>query len=183
MPNFGTMFQNLTGTNPNLNYQRPGTSVPPAPTTVGQAPKTVNAPMAAVPKPVPIPIQGRNVSIDPAHLPTLRNTLFAEISNRDPNKQQLEARTIINTMLNRMQQQKGKSLQDIITAPKQYQGYGSKEYQRIVAGKTTMADAQKLKAIDAIISELKSGKFADNIGGSAFYTHKPDGRIIATSTF
>lgn len=167
MPNIGTAIQNLTGTNPSLNFVRP---VVPA------------QPVLVAPKNAPIAIEGRGVSIDPAHLPTLRNTLFAEISNRDINKQQLEARTIINTALNRMKEQ-GKSLQDIITAPKQYQGYGSKEYQRITAGKTTMSDAQKLKAIDAVLKELKTGKFTDTIEGRTFYTHKPDGRIIATSTF
>ena len=129
-----------------------------------------------------IQVKDRGLTINPSHLDTLRKVLFAEISNRSIDKQQLEARTIINTALNRMKQQ-GKSLQDIITAPKQYQGYGSKEYQRISAGKTTLNDAQKLKAIDTVLAQLKSGNFPDTIGGRTFYTHQPDGRILATAKF
>ncbi len=127
-------------------------------------------------------IPDRGVTVKKAEADTLRKVLFAEISNRNPEKQTLEAHTIINTILNRMKQS-GKSLQEVITQPNQYQGYGSREYQRISSGKTTANDAQKLKAIDSTIQKLLAGDFPDNISGWTFYHHNPDGSITATKKF
>ena len=134
----------------------------------------------AAPQKAPIVIRGLNVNRE--ELPTLRNVLFAEISNRTQGKQQLEARTIINTVLNRIQERK-KSLTDIITAPQQYQGYESKEYKRIMSGKLVKGDEKKLQAIDAILAELEDGDFFDNTEGRTFYTHKEDGSILATEKY
>lgn len=137
------------------------------------------------PAPVPAPVMPtygvRGTQLTDADLSQLRNVLFAEISNRDPQHQQLEARTIINTALNRIPQyaQKGKSmtLSDVLTAPNQYQGYNSPEYKRFVAGSTTPADGQKVAAINGVIGQLKSGSFPDTTNGRVFYHHDPQGRI------
>ncbi len=123
----------------------------------------------------------RGVQMTPQDLQTLRNVLFAEISNRGSDKQQLEARTIANTALNRIPQYgaqgKNMSLHDVLTAPNQYQGYNSPQYQRIASNATTTADAQKLGAIDSVIGEMKTGKFPDTTGGRVYYHHDPQGQI------
>lgn len=85
-------------------------------------------------------------------------------------------------MLNRMGERK-QSLTDVMTAPQQYQGFNSKEYQRIAAGKTTKGDEQKLKAIDAVLAQMKSGTLTDNTEGRTFYTHHADGSILATKDY
>ena len=115
-------------------------------------------------------------------LATLRNVLFSEISNRDPQKQALEAQTIVNTVLNRVPQYQAKGMpatvHDVLTMPNQYQGYGSPEYKRITNNATTTVDAPKLKAIDDTIGQLKTGQFPDTTGGAVFYHHDPQGQIF-----
>lgn len=114
-------------------------------------------------------------------LQTLRNVLFAEVSNRNPQKQALEANTILNTALNRMDQYKAqgqpKTLSDVVTAPNQYQGYNSKEYQRLLSGKITPVDHPKLNAIDTVLGQAKSGKLQDNTAGMVYYKHDSNGGI------
>ena len=129
-----------------------------------------------------VSLPDRKVSLNTNDLDTLRKTLFAEVSNRSSDKQQLEARTIINTALNRAAAS-GTPLSKVLSAPNQYQGYGSKEYQRLEKGKTGAADQPKLKAIDAVIAELKSGKFDDNTDGRVFYHHNSDGSITSTAKY
>lgn len=134
----------------------------------------------------PIEIPGRNVTVTQDDLKELRDTLFAEISNRPLDKQLLEARTIINTALNRIPQYDShgtpKSLTDVLSdvganGKPQYQGFGTKEYKRAKNGMTTQADQRKLQAIDQVIQELVSGKLKDNTENSVFYSHNPDGSI------
>lgn len=124
----------------------------------------------------------RGLTLNDRDLQTLRNVLFAEISNRDPQKQQLEARTIINTALNRIPQyhERGNkaTLHDVLSMPNQYQGYNSREFKRITNNATTTVDAPKLKAIDDTIGQLKSGQFEDNTGGRVFYRHDGQGQIL-----
>ena len=132
--------------------------------------------------PAPAPtynVRGANLSNQ--DLQTLRNVLFAEISNRNPTKQALEAKTITNTALNRIQQYnangKQYGLHQVLTEPNQYQGYNSPEYQRIASGQTTTTDAQKLNSIDGVIGQMKTGNFPDNTGGKVFYHHDNTGKI------
>lgn len=124
----------------------------------------------------------RGVPLSAQDMQTLRNVLFAEISNRTPDKQSLEARTIINTALNRIPQYgaqgKNMSLSQVLSAPNQYQGYGSPEYQRITNNATTTTDAQKLGAIDSTLSQLKTGNFPDTTAGSVYYHHNDQGQIF-----
>lgn len=124
----------------------------------------------------------RGVSLNSPDLDTLRAVLFAEISNRTSDKQKLEARTIINTVINRAKKS-GKTVQQELIKPNQYQGYDSKQYQRLVQKKTTVTDNQKIAAVDAVLKELLSGNFKDNIEGRTFYHHNPDGSIVATNKY
>jgi hypothetical protein len=123
----------------------------------------------------------RGMQLTDQDLQTARNVLFGEISNRTPDKQQLEARTILNTALNRISQYKanGKnlSLQQVLSAPNQYQAYGGSEYNRLASGQATTTDQPKLDSIDAVLSELKTGQFPDTTGGRVYYKHDPTGRI------
>lgn len=123
----------------------------------------------------------RGVRLSDQDLDTLRKTLFAEISNRTSDKQTMEAHTIINTALNRVPQYKARgkemSLAQVLSAPNQYQGYGSEEYKRIDTGGTRPSDTQKLGAIDTAISKLKSGNYPDTTAGRVYYHHDPQGRI------
>ncbi len=136
---------------------------------------------ASTPQETPQAPVVRGVPITPQDLSELRNTLFAEISNRDSQKQGLEARTIINTALNRVAQyaKKGKnlSLAEVLKQPNQYQGSGSKEYNRIKNGLLMPTDQQKVQAIDEALRELAGGRFTDNTSGAVYYQHAPDGSI------
>lgn len=111
----------------------------------------------------------------------LRNVLFSEVSNRNPDRQAFEARLITNTALNRIPQYAAKgerlTLSGVLTKKNQYQGYGSKEYNRIMNNATTTSDSQKLAAIDGVINELRTGNLLDTAQGRVFYHHDPSGKI------
>jgi hypothetical protein len=109
-------------------------------------------------------------------------TLFGEVSNRTPDKQQLEAQTILNTARNRAKR-RGTTLVDEIKRPNQYQAYESNEYKRFVEGKTEDTDKQKIEAISKIWEDLKRNELKDNIDGYEYYVHLPDGSIRATKEF
>lgn len=132
--------------------------------------------------PKPKAYKTRAGDITEEDLNELRAVLFGEISNRASDKQRLEARTIINTAINRMSQykEKGKdmTLAQVLQAPNQYQAYGGGEYSRIKTGGTKPTDQQKIQAIDDVIGTLKEGLLPDTTGGRVFYVHEPDGRII-----
>lgn len=109
-------------------------------------------------------------------------TLFGEVSNRTPDKQMLEAQTILNTARNRAKAN-GTTIIEELKKPHQYQAYGGKEYQRFVSGGTTTTDKQKIDAITKVYNDLEKGILEDNISGYQYYTHKPDGRIMATKEY
>lgn len=134
-------------------------------------------------------IPDRKVSVSDRDLDELKHIMFGEISNRNTNKQVLEARTIANVALNRLANGKGLSvgkggtLSDVLTAPNQFQAFNGKEYGRSKSGQLTPSDAPKLKAIQSILAEIKSGSFTDSIEGRRYYTHDAAGAITATSKF
>lgn len=145
-------------------------------------PTTYTAPVATSTPTYKIPDRG--VELTDKDISELRNVLFGEVSNRDPERQAFEARIITNTALNRIPQyaekKKNMNLASVLAQPNQYQAYGGKEYNRLIKNATTTAnpmDQQKLKAIDDVISELKSGNFQDTTDGKVFYVHDPQGRI------
>lgn len=114
-----------------------------------------------------------------------RAILFGEVSNRSSEKQMLEAQTILNTAINRMNEYrkrgKEKTLTEVLQMSNQYQAYKGKQYEKYKSGKLEELDQRKIDAINKIIEQLKKGTLKNNIGDYVFYTHKPDGRIIATS--
>ncbi len=132
--------------------------------------------------PIPNEVPDRNVKLTDDDLQELRNVLYAEISNRDPEKQKLESRVIVNTALNRIKQYGAKgrqlALAQVLREPNQYQGYApdkpDSQYNVVKSGK---GNTKKLAAIDAVLEELKGGAFKDETNGAVFYFHKPDGSI------
>lgn len=146
-----------------IKYERPPTYGP-------TAPKTYYVP-------------DRGVSVREDTINNLvKPILFGEMSNRELPKQIEEGKTIINTAINRVSQygERGKdmNLAGVLSAPNQYQAYGGKEYERYLQGSTTPVDAQKMKAVDEIVAQLKAGKLKDNTGNRVFYIHTDDGNII-----
>lgn len=109
--------------------------------------------------------------------------LFGEVSNRPLNKQILEAQTILNTALNRMEEYrrlgKPKTLTEVLQMPNQYQAFKGKEYNKFKDGKTGELDKRRIEAIEKVITELKDGTLKNNIPGYFFYSHRPDGSIQA----
>jgi len=127
----------------------------------------------------------RNNEITESDLQEARAVLFNEVSNRtEPGKQELEAQTILNTAFNRMENptigKKGQTLTEILQYKNQYKGYQGGEYKRLKIGDIKDTDKPKLAAIDAAIEKVRNGSFINNIEDYRFYTHKLDGRIIAT---
>lgn len=146
--------------------------------------QTYTRPQATTTAPVSYNLKDRGVQLTDSDLKELRNVLFAEVSNRDPEKQMFESRIIANTALNRIPQyaekNKKMNLANVLMAPNQYQGYGSKEYNRFINNATTTEnpfDQRKIQAIDSVINEIKSGNFKDTTDNSVFYVHDPKGRI------
>lgn len=124
----------------------------------------------------------RSIDLDDDDIGELRNVLYSEISNREPEKQKTESRAIINTALNRIPQykEKGKNLKlaEVLRQPNQYQGYQpDKEDSQYRIAKDGKGNAKKLAVIDEVLEELKSGKLKDDIGGAVYYIHENDGRL------
>lgn len=135
-------------------------------------------------------VPDRNVIFTPHDVQELKPVIFAEVSNRTPDKQELEVRTILNTALNRIQQfkEKGidKTLTEVLQMPNQYQGYLSKQYKLFKKGSGSMLDSKKVATtsalVDKVLKEIMSGEFKDNTNGAAFYVHKPNGSIEYDNT-
>jgi len=116
----------------------------------------------------------------------LKPIFFGEVSNRDTGKKELEARVILNTVINRMSEHKNfkgkeKSLKDILTEKNQYQAYEGEQYNQYIKGEmndlTKSKKAETDSIIDKLTGELSSGKFEDNTEGSFYYIHNPDSTI------
>ena len=127
----------------------------------------------------------RNNEIKDSDLEEAKAVLFGEISNRSSDKQKLEAQTILNTAFNRMDEyaKRGtpKTLTEVLQMDNQYQAFKGKQYTRYKNNELDPTDNQKLSAIDSMLEKVRNGSFQNNIGKSVFYSHKPDGRIIATT--
>lgn len=125
----------------------------------------------------------RDNTISASDLEEAKAILFGEVSNRSSDKQMLEAQTILNTAFNRMDEYRKrgieKTLTEVLRMPNQYQAYGGKQYTKYKSGAIEKIDHQKIEAIDAMLAKVRDGTFQNNIGNYTFYSHKPDGRIIA----
>jgi hypothetical protein len=134
-------------------------------------------------------VKDRGVQVDKEHIEkTLKPMLYSEVASfldRPREKVELEIRTVVNTVLNRMKGWGG-SLEEIVTQPKQYQGVGSKKYEAF--GTTTDETEKKQIAlinevVDTIVQEIENGSFIDNVAGAVFYGHAKDGTIRAYDTW
>lgn len=134
----------------------------------------------------PIVLKDRGVTINSSDIEAAKPIIFAEVSNRTPDKQELEAQTILNTAINRLQQYQAKgipmTLKQVLEAPNQYQGYQSNQY-KIYNGQSSGLDLKKKMTVDSIVDglaqKMMDGKFDDNTGGDVYYSHTDDGRIYA----
>jgi len=133
----------------------------------------------APPIPNRVQLQGRGVTVDDNDLEESKRIIFSELSNRGSEEERKqEARHIINTAINRVPQKK-RDLINVLRENNQYQGYGTKQY-NLAAGAPEKLDvlaAGKMKLIQSIIDEMKTGNFPDTTKGAAFYIHEPDGRL------
>lgn len=134
----------------------------------------------------PIALKDRGVQITKQDIESLRPILFAEVSNRTPDKVELESRVLLNTALNRMKEYHARgipmTLKEVLEQPNQYQGYKSNQYD-VYKGNGSITDNKKKEQTDAIVDkmvqEMYDGQFADNIDGMVYYTHSPNGEIYA----
>lgn len=126
-------------------------------------------------------IADRGLSIDDTDLEEARKILFSEISNRAPERQMFESKIILNTALNRMKQyaERGtpKTLSEVLKEPNQYQGYNSKQYQLAAAGTLDTLAQKKMATVEGVLADIRANGLKDDINGSVFYIHKPDGSI------
>ena len=134
----------------------------------------------AAPIPKRVSLQGRNVMVDDNDLEESKRIIFSELSNvGTPDERKQEARHIINTAINRVPQKK-RDLINVLRERNQYQGYGTKQY-NLAAGDSAKLDApgaEKMKLVQSIIDEMRTGNFPDTTKGAAFYVHQPDGKLV-----
>ncbi len=143
------------------------------------APSTPIAPTPSV-----YSLKNRGVNLTDSDFNAVRPLIYGEVSNRAPNKQELESHVILNTALNRMKEYaargQNKSLAEVIAMPNQYQAYGGKQY-KAYSNATDTPSLSKKKQVDMILDKIKgqiqTGNYPDNTQGAYFYIHNPDGTI------
>ena len=91
--------------------------------------------------------------------------LFSE--TKDP----LDALAIANVVKNRAMRPNrfGEGIQGVLTKPKQFSGYGSKEYKKAVSGKLTAEEKKILKKFEIISKNVIIGLMGDTTGGADHY--------------
>lgn len=134
----------------------------------------------------------RNVNVSDDDINEASKILFAEVSNRTPDKQKFETEHIINTAINRSLSEgldKGKSLKEVLQRRAQYQGYAPQgitsssgkivksQYQRASEGLLRPDEQKKMDYIKGVLENIKNGKFKDTTGGANFYVHASDGTL------
>lgn len=138
------------------------------------------APAPEAPKPT-----GRAFNVSDEDWEEAKHVLYGEISDRDYDKQVLEAETILNTAFNRIGQysEKGKNLTlaQVLQEPNQYQAYMPDKpdslYSMSKRGEYAEGGERRVKAIEDVFNRAKTGALPDNTNGAVFYIHHPDGRI------
>lgn len=129
-------------------------------------------------------LKNRGVTVTDDDIESFRPLLYGEVSNRNPDKKQLEADVIFNTALNRQREYaslgQNKTLSEILSMPNQYQAYNGEQYKEY-ANPILPMSIEKKKEIDAIVDDIKarvkSGEFEDNTEGAYYYIHNSDGSI------
>lgn len=126
----------------------------------------------------------RGVDLTDQDFDAVRPLIYGEISNRAPDKQELESHVILNTALNRMREYKNKgqnrTLSEVLAMPNQYQAYGGEQY-RTYSNPQDIVAQRKKQQVDDIVNrireQIKTGTYPDNTEGSFYYIHNPDGTI------
>lgn len=129
-------------------------------------------------------VASRGVDLDDEDLDELRHILYGEVSNRPKEKKQLETRVIVNTVLNRVAENRRlgrgpQTVREVLTQDNQYQAFGEKQYKLSKQGK---GDPNKVAAIDEVLAELEKGDFEENTNGAFYYIHNDDGSITYDDT-
>lgn len=124
----------------------------------------------------------RGATLNENDLKQLGGVMFGEISN-NPQTQADEAKTVANTLINRMPQYHAQGGQytnitpsAALARPKQYKAYGGPQYQKYMTGNLTAADQAKLNVVNSTLAQLRTGNFPDTTNGSVRYTN-PGGQV------
>lgn len=136
------------------------------------------------PSPSRYSLADRGVDLTDQDFEAIRPLIYGEISNRTPDKQELETHVILNTALNRMREYANRgqkrTLSDVIAMPNQYQAYGGEQY-RLYSNPPDIVAQKKREQVDAMVDrireQIKSGVYPDNTEGAFYYIHNPDGTI------
>ncbi len=117
----------------------------------------------------------RGLEVTEAELKELAAVLFGEVGNRPLSKKLTELRAITNVALNRAEKE-GKTLKEVLQSPNQFQAYLGKQYNAYKSGKAfnSTLEKEKIKAIETVINEVKSGKLKNTIGDNLSYAHLKD---------
>lgn len=157
-----------------------------------EAPTVLTKPQNMLPPPKPKSYKVRGLDVYDADIDEAANIMYGEISNRAPERQQFEVRNIINTAINRANENPkyyDSSLTKVLQRPYQYQGYapdgmtvsgGKKvesQYQKVKSGAIDESGQKKLKLIKDTLNELRAEDFKDTTDGSTFYVHASDGTM------
>lgn len=194
--NIGNGIKDMFTRKINYSADSPGATTPSA-TSTSSYPTNFTPPKTPQVKTTPEQnYDVRGVKVPDSDLNETANILYGEISNRDPDKQQFEVRHIVNTAINRANDNPnyyGGSLTKVLQKPYQYQSYAPQgittatgtvesQYQKASAGSLDPVGNKKLQLIKDTLNELKTGKFKDTTGGSMFYVHASDGSLWLGST-
>lgn len=173
-------FQGNNSMNPDglsrmgLNPLIPGGSKPDS-GTPKPAPAT-NKPFAdQVIKPVnqTYSLRDNKIQTNDEELRQLGAVLFGEMGIRT-DKLELEAGIIANTILNRSEN-RGKSIQEILSQPYQYQAYNDGQYKAYMDGKPQKSKDPVVKAqveaVNKVLEQIKNGTLENKYGKVENYSH------------
>ena len=173
-------FQGNNSMNPDglsrmgLNPLIPGGSKPDS-GTPKPAPAT-NKPFAdQVIKPVnqTYSLRDNKIQTNDEELRQLGAVLFGEMGIRT-DKLELEAGIIANTILNRSEN-RGKSIQEILSQPYQYQAYNDGQYKAYMDGKPQKSKDPVVKAqveaVNKVLDQIKNGTLENKYGKVENYSH------------
>jgi len=117
----------------------------------------------------------KNLSVSEDELKELAAVLFGEVGNRPLDKKLTELRAITNIALNRAEKE-GKTLKEVLQSPNQFQAYLGKQYNSYKSGKASnsVLEKEKIKAVEAVIDEIRKGKLKNTVGDNLSYAHLKD---------
>lgn len=126
-------------------------------------------------KPVSTYSVRKNLSVSEDELKELAAVLFGEVGNRPLSKKLTELRAITNVALNRAEKE-GKTLKEVLQSPNQFQAYLGKQYNAYKSGKASnsILEKEKIKAVEAVIDEIRKGKLKNTVGDNLSYAHLKD---------